>query len=136
MRERRMMAVSRDVRHGERLHRMLVAELSGAGCFRPAAARTAAYGAFILASYAAAYAALLTGPGVAARALAIFVLAFISVPAGLPHALPRASGNRPARRRPPARHSPAHARPHPGLSARPRRPPHRPPGGRRPRHGV
>src|SRR3989441_11310352 len=82
MRERRMMAVSRDVRHGERLHRMLVAELSGAGCFRPAAARTAAYGAFILASYAAAYAALLTGPGVAARALAIFVLAFISVHAG------------------------------------------------------
>jgi len=77
-----MMAVSRDVRHGERLHRMLVAELSGAGCFRPAAARTAAYGAFILASYAAAYAALLTGPGVAARALAIFVLAFISVQAG------------------------------------------------------
>src|SRR5205809_509541 len=82
MTERRMMAVSRDVRHGERLHRMLVAELSGAGCFRPAAARTAAYGAFILASYAAAYAALLTGPGVAARALAIFVLAFISVQAG------------------------------------------------------
>jgi len=77
-----MMAVSRDVRHGERLHRMLVAELSGAGCFRPAAARTAAYGAFILASYAAAYAALLTGPGVAARALAIFVLAFVSVHAG------------------------------------------------------
>src|SRR5207247_10729505 len=82
MRERRMMAVSRDVRHGERLHRMLVAELSGAGCFRPAAARTAAYGAFILASYAAAYTALLTGPGVAARALAVFVLAFISVHAG------------------------------------------------------
>src|SRR2546428_13242634 len=82
MRERRMMAVSRDVRHGERLHRMLVAELSGAGCFRPAAARTAAYGAFILASYAAAYAALLTGPGGSARALAIFVLAFISVHAG------------------------------------------------------
>ena len=77
-----MMAVSRDVRHGERLHRMLIAELSGAGCFRPAAARTAAYGAVVLASYAAAYAALLTGPGVAARALAIFVLAFISVHAG------------------------------------------------------
>jgi len=77
-----MTAVSRDVRHGERLHRTLVAELSGAGCFRPAAARTAAYGAFILASYAAAYTALLTGPGVAARALAIFVLAFISVHAG------------------------------------------------------
>src|SRR5205823_11601100 len=70
------------VRTGKRMHRMLIAELSGAGCFRPAAARTAAYGAFILASYAAAYAALLTGPGVAVRALAIFVLAFISVHAG------------------------------------------------------
>ena len=77
-----MMAASRDVRHGERLHRMLIAELSAAGCFRPAAARTAAYGAFILASYAAAYAALLTGPDVAVRALAIFVLAFVSVHAG------------------------------------------------------
>src|SRR2546426_11927525 len=82
MRERRMTTVSRDVQHGERLHRMLVAELSGAGCFRPAAARTAAYGAFILASYAAAYAALLTGPGVAVRALALFALAFFSVQAG------------------------------------------------------
>jgi len=76
------MAASRDVRRGERLHRMLIAELSAAGCFRPAAARTAAYGAFILASYTAAYAALLTGPGVAVRALAIFVLAFVSVHAG------------------------------------------------------
>src|SRR6267143_1466174 len=82
MRERPMMAASGDVRHGERLHRMLIAELSAAGCFRPAAARTAAYGAFILASYAAAYAALLTGPDVAVRALAIFVLAFVSVHAG------------------------------------------------------
>src|SRR5882672_1011430 len=70
------------VRTGERLHRMLIAQLSGAGCFRPAAARTAAYCAFILASYAAAYAALLTGPGVAVRALAILVLAFVSVHAG------------------------------------------------------
>ena len=70
------------LRTGKRLHRLLIAELSGAGCFRPAGARTAAYCAFILASYAAAYAALLTGPGVAVRALAIFVLAFVSVHAG------------------------------------------------------
>src|SRR3989442_3149848 len=82
MRERRMMAVSRNVRHGERVHRMLVAEVSGAACSRPAAARTVAYGAFILASSAVSDTALLTGRGVAARALAIFVLAFISVHAG------------------------------------------------------
>ncbi|HXM82574.1 MAG TPA: acyl-CoA desaturase [Burkholderiales bacterium] len=77
-----MIAESQLVRHGERLHRMLIAELSGAGCFRPASVRTAAYGAFILASYAAAYATLLTGPGIAVRALAIVALAFISVHAG------------------------------------------------------
>ena len=77
-----MMAASRDVRHGERLHRMLVAELSAAGCFRPAAARSAACGAFILTCYAACYATLLTGPGVAARAAAIVALAFISMQAG------------------------------------------------------
>ena len=77
-----MMAESKDVRRGERLHRMLITELSGAGCFRPAGARTAAYCAFILASYAAAYATLLTAPSVAVRALAIVVLAFVSVHAG------------------------------------------------------
>ena len=77
-----MMAASRDVRHGERLHRMLIAELSAAGCFRPAAARSAACGAFILTCYAACYATLLTGPGVAARAAAIVALAFISMQAG------------------------------------------------------
>ena len=66
----------------ERLHRLLIAELSKAGCFRPAEARSAAFGTFILASYAAAYATLLAAPGPAARALAIIGLAFISVHAG------------------------------------------------------
>ena len=63
-------------------HRMLIAELSRAGCFRPATARTAVYAAFILACYAAGYATLLTAPGLAVRALAIVALAFISVHAG------------------------------------------------------
>lgn len=69
-------------KHDQRLHRLLTMEISQAGCFRPAPARTAAYGAFILATYAAAYATLLTGPGAAARALAIVALAFVSVQAG------------------------------------------------------
>jgi fatty acid desaturase len=66
----------------DRLHRMLVAELSSAGCFRAATARSVVYGAFILAGYATAYAALLTDPGLAVRALAIVALAFFSVHAG------------------------------------------------------
>jgi len=70
------------VEQGERLHRALVADLAGAGCFRPAPARTAAYGAFVLVGYAAAYAVLLTDPGIALRLLAIAALAFLSVHAG------------------------------------------------------
>jgi len=61
---------------------MLMAELSAAGCFRPATARAASYGAFILASYAGAYTTLLGAPGITLRALAIVVLAFVSVHAG------------------------------------------------------
>ena len=68
--------------HDQRLHRLLTIELSQAGCFRQATARNVAYGTFILATYAAAYAMLLTGPGVAVRALAILALAFVSVHAG------------------------------------------------------
>ena len=68
--------------HGDRFHRMLVAELSSAGCFRPTTARNAVYGAFILAGYAGAYATLLVGPGLAVRALALVALAFLSVHAG------------------------------------------------------
>ena len=69
-------------KHGSRLHRLLIGELASAGCFRPAPVRTAAYGAFILGVYSAAYGVLLTAPGIAARALAIVVLAFASVHAG------------------------------------------------------
>jgi fatty acid desaturase len=66
----------------DQLHRELIAELSDAGCFRPVPLRSAAYGAFILAGYAAAYGALLTDPGPVARAAAIVALAFFSVHAG------------------------------------------------------
>jgi len=66
----------------DRLHHLLIAELSDAGCFRPAPLRSAAYGAFILAGYAAAYATLLGDPGLGVRALAIVALAFFSVHAG------------------------------------------------------
>ena len=48
--------------HDERLHSLLTAELSRAGCFRPAAVRSATYGTFIVAIYGAAYAALLAAP--------------------------------------------------------------------------
>ena len=67
---------------GDERHRVLVAELSSAGCFRPAPLRSAAYGAFILVGYAAAYAALLADPAPGLRALAIIALAFFSVQAG------------------------------------------------------
>ena len=69
-------------KHGNRLHRLLIGELASAGCFRPAPVRTAVYGAFVLGIYSAAYGVLLTAPGIAARALAIVVLAFASVHAG------------------------------------------------------
>lgn len=65
-----------------RLHRMLLAELSGAGCFRPAPIRSAAYGAFILTIYGAAYFTLLANPGVGVRLLALSALAFASVHSG------------------------------------------------------
>lgn len=67
---------------GDHLHRMLIAELSRAGCFRRAPGRSFVYGAFILSGYAAAYAALLADPGLAMRGLAILALAFFSVQAG------------------------------------------------------
>lgn len=70
------------VLRGDHLHRVLIAELASAGCFRPATLRCAAYGAFILACYAAGYATLLSAPSADMRALAIVALAFISVHAG------------------------------------------------------
>ena len=74
--------MSNQQRYGDRLHRLLVAELASAGCFRPAPLRTAIYGGFVLTIYAAAYAVLLTAPGIAMRALALLVLAVASVHAG------------------------------------------------------
>lgn len=68
--------------HDDRLYRALLAELTSAGCFRPALLRSALYGALILAGYTAAYAILLTGPGLAVRVLALAALAFLTVHAG------------------------------------------------------
>lgn len=67
---------------GNRLYPMLLAELSKAGCFRPATASSAIYGTLVLAAYAGGYATLLAGPGIAVRTAAILVLAFLSVHAG------------------------------------------------------
>jgi len=67
---------------GQRLHRELVGELSAAGCFRRAPARSALFGAAILAGYAGSYAVLLTAPALPLRLLAIAVLAFLCVQAG------------------------------------------------------
>lgn len=69
-------------RQGDSLYRMLRAELSTAGCFRPTAARNVAYGAFILAGHAAAYATLLAAPGFAERLLVLAALAFLNVHSG------------------------------------------------------
>jgi fatty acid desaturase len=77
-----MTAAARQSAHGNRLLHELMAELSAAGCFRAARARSMAYGAAILAAYGAAYATLLTDPGIALRALSIAALAFVSVHAG------------------------------------------------------
>jgi fatty acid desaturase len=65
-----------------RLHGMLVAELSAAGCFRRAPLHSIAYGAFILATYAVAYGVLLADPGLAARGLAIVVIAALCMHGG------------------------------------------------------
>ena len=67
---------------GDRLHRLLTAELAAAGCFRAAPLRCAAYAAFIIAGYAAAYTTLLCDPTLAARAIAIVAVAFFSMHAG------------------------------------------------------
>jgi fatty acid desaturase len=69
-------------KYGERLHRLLVGELSAAGCFRRAPGRSAAFGAAILAGYAGAYALLLAAPAWPLRLAAIFLLAFVCVQAG------------------------------------------------------
>ncbi len=67
---------------GDQLHRRLLAELAQAGCFQPATAQAIGFGAFVAAGYAAAYAALLSDPGLAVRLLALAAAAFFSVQAG------------------------------------------------------
>ena len=69
--------------NGDRLHRMLIGELSNAGCFRSTPVRNALYAAFILVGYAGAYATLLAGPGLGVHALALVTLALLTVHAGL-----------------------------------------------------
>jgi len=70
------------VARGDRLHRMLIAELSEAGCFRPATARSAVHGAFVLGGYAFAFAVLLADPAIPVRVVAAAALTFLSVRAG------------------------------------------------------
>lgn len=70
------------VSRGDSLHRMLIAELSEAGCFRPAKARSAVHAALVLGGYVCAFAMLLTDPAVPVRAAAVVALAFLSVQAG------------------------------------------------------
>src|SRR5688572_23167000 len=67
---------------GDQLHRRLLAELAQAGCFQPATVQAIGFGAFVAAGYAAAYAALLSDPGLAVRLLALAAAAFFSVQAG------------------------------------------------------
>ena len=69
-------------KRGHRLHRLLINELTAAGCFRPAPLRTAAYAAFVLGGYACAYAGLLAAPGWGMRVLYLLALAFLTVQAG------------------------------------------------------
>src|SRR5688572_33231712 len=64
---------------GDEVHRLLIAELSAAGCFRPASLRCAVYCAFILTCYTTAYAVLLPAPDAWLRVAAIVLAAFISV---------------------------------------------------------
>ena len=75
-------AQARSFAAGQRLHRLLLGELTEAGCFRRAPVRSAFYGTFIVAVYAAGYAALLAGPAIGPRLLALAALAFITVHAG------------------------------------------------------
>ena len=71
-----------ETRRGDQLHRALIAELGRAGCFRPAPLRTLAYGVFVVVAYAAAWATLLAGPGIALRVVTLAGLAVLCVHAG------------------------------------------------------
>ena len=80
----------RALERGGRLHRLLVGELAAAGCFRPAPLRSVAYGAFILAGCAGAYAALLSQSGAPVRSRALGV--------GIPQRMPASRARSGARR--------------------------------------
>jgi len=67
---------------GERLHRELLADLSAAGCFRPAPVRSLMLGTFILSGYAGAYLTLLQAPDDSLRFLCLVAAAFCNVQAG------------------------------------------------------
>jgi len=82
MQSNEALAHARAFANGQRLQRLLLGELTKAGCFRRAPARSAMYGAFIVAVYAIGYAALLAGPDLAPRLLAIAMVAFANVHAG------------------------------------------------------
>src|SRR5437660_9527689 len=69
-------------KRGHRLHRLLINELSSAGCFRRARWRTAGFGAFVLSGYAAAYFVLLSGPNMPLRALALVAAALFTMQGG------------------------------------------------------
>lgn len=70
------------VPRGDQLHRMLIAELSEAGCFRPATARSIVHATVVLGCYALAFIVLLADPSAPVRAVAVAALAFLSVQAG------------------------------------------------------
>ena len=75
-------------KRGHRLHRLLINELSSAGCFRRAPWRTAGCGAFVLSGYAAAYFALLSGPNMPLRALALVATKAIPLAREVVHPVP------------------------------------------------
>ena len=69
-------------KRGHRLHRLLINELSSAGCFRRAPVRTAACAAFVVSGYAIAYLMLLGGPSTPLRVVALVAAAFFTMQGG------------------------------------------------------
>jgi fatty acid desaturase len=67
---------------GEPLHRLLLRELSDAGCLRSATWQSLGYAAFVFVGYFGAYAVLIGDPGLVVRAGALMGAAFFSVQAG------------------------------------------------------
>jgi fatty acid desaturase len=71
-----------DMMRGDRLHQMLLAELTEAGCFKQTTLLTSLYAALVVSGYAGAYAVLLRAPGLGVRLAAIAAVAFLTVHAG------------------------------------------------------